>query len=127
MFRKSGKDVKTPISSLFVDLVSCNKQKTNVERTSPKPQSRTPVERQGQRVLSRGRTAREACGPCGVHRLLRQIWQTRRFDGAKRNQGREQSDTEYSIKLSLSEGAHSSNVLDSALDARHSLNVKARR
>jgi len=29
--------------------------------------------------------------------------------------------------LSLSEGAHSSNVLDSTLDARHSLNVQPRR
>lgn len=36
-------------------------------------------------------------------------------------------DKEYSIRLSLSEGAHSSNVLDSALDARHSLNVKQRK
>jgi len=49
------------------------------------------------------------------------------FELYERNQGREKSDTEYSIKLSLSEGAHSSNVLDSALDARHSLNVKTRR
>ncbi|KAH8105027.1 histidine phosphatase superfamily-domain-containing protein [Phellopilus nigrolimitatus] len=45
----------------------------------------------------------------------------------ERNGGREKSDKEYSIKLSLSEGAHSSNVLDSALDARHSLNVQPRR
>ncbi|KAG9104895.1 hypothetical protein FRC06_006720 [Ceratobasidium sp. 370] len=37
------------------------------------------------------------------------------------------SDKEYSIRLALSEGAHSSNVLDSALDARHSLNVKQKR
>jgi len=29
--------------------------------------------------------------------------------------------------LSISEGAHSSNVLDSALDARHALSVKPRR
>ncbi|KAB5592378.1 Cortical actin cytoskeleton protein [Ceratobasidium theobromae] len=36
-------------------------------------------------------------------------------------------DKEYSIRLSLSEGAHSSNVLDSALDARHSLNVKQKK
>ncbi|KAI0053618.1 cortical actin cytoskeleton protein asp1 [Auriscalpium vulgare] len=45
----------------------------------------------------------------------------------ERNHGRGKSDKEYSIKLSLSEGAHSSNVLDSALDARHSLNVQQRR
>ncbi|KAH8999059.1 cortical actin cytoskeleton protein asp1 [Lactarius akahatsu] len=45
----------------------------------------------------------------------------------ERNYGRSRSDKEYSIKLSLSEGAHSSNVLDSALDARHSLNVQQRR
>ncbi|KAF8320674.1 cortical actin cytoskeleton protein asp1 [Clavulina sp. PMI_390] len=49
------------------------------------------------------------------------------FELYERNGGRGQSDKEYSIKLSLSEGAHSSNVLDSALDARHSLNVKTRR
>ena len=51
----------------------------------------------------------------------------RRFELYERNHGRGKSDKEYSIKLSLSEGAHSSNVLDSALDARHSLNVQARR
>ncbi|KAH9938284.1 histidine phosphatase superfamily-domain-containing protein [Fomitopsis serialis] len=45
----------------------------------------------------------------------------------ERNHGRGKSDKEYSIRLSLSEGAHSSNVLDSALDARHSLNVQPRR
>ncbi|KAH9965885.1 histidine phosphatase superfamily-domain-containing protein [Russula dissimulans] len=45
----------------------------------------------------------------------------------ERNYGRGKSDKEYSIKISLSEGAHSSNVLDSALDARHSLNVQQRR
>ena len=49
------------------------------------------------------------------------------FELYERNGGREKSDKEYSIKLSLSEGAHSSNVLDSAVDARHSLNVTARR
>ncbi|KAF8591508.1 cortical actin cytoskeleton protein asp1 [Ramaria rubella] len=49
------------------------------------------------------------------------------FELYERNGGRGKSDKEYSIKLSLSEGAHSSNVLDSALDARHSLNVQARR
>ncbi|KAJ7904475.1 cortical actin cytoskeleton protein asp1 [Mycena olivaceomarginata] len=45
----------------------------------------------------------------------------------ERNHGRGKSDKEYSIRLSLSEGAHSSNVLDSTLDARHSLNVQARK
>ncbi|EJD01000.1 uncharacterized protein FOMMEDRAFT_125573 [Fomitiporia mediterranea MF3/22] len=49
------------------------------------------------------------------------------FELYERNGGREKSDKEYSIKLSLSEGAHSSNVLDSELDARHSLNVQPRR
>ena len=50
-----------------------------------------------------------------------------RFELYERNFGRGNSDKEYSIKLSLSEGAHSSNVLDSTLDARHSLNVQPRR
>ena len=50
-----------------------------------------------------------------------------RFELYERNHGRGKSDKEYSIKLSLSEGAHSSNVLDSTLDARHSLNVQPRR
>lgn len=49
------------------------------------------------------------------------------FELYERNFGRGNSDKEYSIKLSLSEGAHSSNVLDSTLDARHSLNVQPRR
>ncbi|KDQ64480.1 hypothetical protein JAAARDRAFT_28111 [Jaapia argillacea MUCL 33604] len=49
------------------------------------------------------------------------------FELYERNHGRAKTDKEYSIKLSLSEGAHSSNVLDSALDARHSLNVQPRR
>ncbi|KAF8839753.1 hypothetical protein BDN67DRAFT_904940 [Paxillus ammoniavirescens] len=49
------------------------------------------------------------------------------FELYERNFGRGNSDKEYSIKLSLSEGAHSSNVLDSALDVRHSLNVHSRR
>ncbi|KAF8897514.1 histidine phosphatase superfamily-domain-containing protein [Infundibulicybe gibba] len=49
------------------------------------------------------------------------------FELYERNYGRGKSDKEYSIKLSLSEGAHSSNVLDSTLDARHSLNVQPRR
>src|ERR1700729_304674 len=50
-----------------------------------------------------------------------------RFELYERNHGRGKSDKEYSIRLSLSEGAHSSNVLDSTLDARHSLNVQSRR
>ncbi|EIW76153.1 hypothetical protein CONPUDRAFT_110890 [Coniophora puteana RWD-64-598 SS2] len=49
------------------------------------------------------------------------------FELYERNHGRGNSDKEYSIKLSVSEGAHSSNVLDSTLDARHSLNVQPRR
>ncbi|GJE84165.1 histidine phosphatase superfamily-domain-containing protein [Phanerochaete sordida] len=49
------------------------------------------------------------------------------FELYERNHGRGKSDKEYSIRLSISEGAHSSNVLDSALDARHSLNVQPRR
>ncbi|KAF9462620.1 histidine phosphatase superfamily-domain-containing protein [Collybia nuda] len=49
------------------------------------------------------------------------------FELYERNHGRGKSDKEYSIRLSLSEGAHSSNVLDSTLDARHSLNVQPRR
>lgn len=49
------------------------------------------------------------------------------FELYERNKGRGKSDKEYSIKLSLSEGAHSSNVLDSTLDARHSLNVQSRK
>ncbi|TEB30249.1 hypothetical protein FA13DRAFT_1734082 [Coprinellus micaceus] len=49
------------------------------------------------------------------------------FELYERNHGRGKSDKEYSIKVSLSEGAHSSNVLDSTLDARHSLNVQPRR
>ncbi|KAF5388020.1 hypothetical protein D9615_000394 [Tricholomella constricta] len=49
------------------------------------------------------------------------------FELYERNHGRGKSDKEYSIRLSLSEGAHSSNVLDSTVDARHSLNVQPRR
>ncbi|KZT62250.1 hypothetical protein CALCODRAFT_514089 [Calocera cornea HHB12733] len=49
------------------------------------------------------------------------------FELYERNGGRGGTDKEYSIKLSLSEGAHSSNVLDSALDARHALNVQPRK
>ncbi|KAI4523191.1 hypothetical protein K523DRAFT_239570 [Schizophyllum commune Tattone D] len=49
------------------------------------------------------------------------------FELYERNHGRGKSDKEYSIKISLSEGAHSSNVLDSTLDARHSLNVMPKR
>ncbi|KIY49171.1 hypothetical protein FISHEDRAFT_65238 [Fistulina hepatica ATCC 64428] len=45
----------------------------------------------------------------------------------ERNHGRGKSDKEYSIRISLSEGAHSSNVLDSTLDARHSLNVQPKK
>jgi inositol hexakisphosphate/diphosphoinositol-pentakisphosphate kinase len=50
-----------------------------------------------------------------------------RFELYERNYGRGKSDKEYSIRVSVSEGAHSSNVLDSSLDARHSLNVQPRR
>ncbi|KAJ7276356.1 histidine phosphatase superfamily-domain-containing protein [Mycena haematopus] len=50
------------------------------------------------------------------------------FELYEQNHGRGNlSDKEYSIRLSLSEGAHSSNVLDSTLDARHALNVQARK
>jgi len=49
------------------------------------------------------------------------------FELYERNYGRGKSDKEYSIKLSVSEGAHSSNVLDSTLDARHALNVQSRK
>ena len=49
------------------------------------------------------------------------------FELYERNHGRGKTDKEYSIKLSLSEGAHSSNVLDSTLDSRHSVNVQPRR
>ncbi|TFK75929.1 hypothetical protein BDN72DRAFT_756639 [Pluteus cervinus] len=49
------------------------------------------------------------------------------FELYERNHGRGRTDKEYSIRLSLSEGAHSSNVLDSTLDARHSLNVQPKR
>ncbi|KAH7105455.1 histidine phosphatase superfamily-domain-containing protein [Auriculariales sp. MPI-PUGE-AT-0066] len=47
------------------------------------------------------------------------------FELYERNGGPDKSqDKEYTIKLSFSPGAHSSNVLDSSLDARHSLNVQ---
>ncbi|KAJ6515933.1 histidine phosphatase superfamily-domain-containing protein [Mycena sanguinolenta] len=49
------------------------------------------------------------------------------FELYEQNHGRGKSDKEYSIRLSVSEGAHSSNVLDSTLDARHALNVQARK
>ncbi|KAG8954007.1 hypothetical protein FRC04_000991 [Tulasnella sp. 424] len=49
------------------------------------------------------------------------------FELYERSGGHSKTDKEYSIRLSISEGAHSSNVLDSALDARHALNVKPRR
>lgn len=41
--------------------------------------------------------------------------------------GGEEEKKEYSIGISISEGAHSPAVLDSSVDARHSLNVQARR
>ncbi len=50
-----------------------------------------------------------------------------RFELYERGVGTSKSDKEFSIKLSLSEGAHSSNVLDSAIDARHALNVQGRK
>ena len=60
--------------------------------------------------------------------LLRMLKGFYRFELYERIGGRGgRSDKEYSIRLALSEGAHSSNVLDSALDARHSLNVKQKR
>ena len=69
--------------------------------------------------------------PVSPQRVLRSVITTKHhipsFELYERNHGRGKSDKEYSIKLSLSEGAHSSNVLDSALDARHSLNVQPRR
>jgi hypothetical protein len=65
------------------------------------------------------------CVLVGVEIQLTPI--TGSFELYERNHGRGKSDKEYSIKLSLSEGAHSSNVLDSTLDARHSLNVQPRR
>ncbi|CAG7850667.1 Inositol hexakisphosphate and diphosphoinositol-pentakisphosphate kinase; AltName: Full=Cortical actin cytoskeleton protein asp1; AltName: Full=InsP6 and PP-IP5 kinase [Serendipita indica DSM 11827] len=49
------------------------------------------------------------------------------FELYERGVGSSKSDKEFSIKLSLSEGAHSSNVLDSAIDARHALNVQGRK
>ncbi|KAG8817626.1 hypothetical protein FRC17_011142 [Serendipita sp. 399] len=50
-----------------------------------------------------------------------------RFELYERGIGTSKSDREFAIKLSLSEGAHSSNVLDSAIDARHALNVQGRK
>ncbi|KAG9014960.1 hypothetical protein FRB94_007032 [Tulasnella sp. JGI-2019a] len=49
------------------------------------------------------------------------------FELYERSGQHSKTDKEYSIRLSISEGAHSSNVLDSALDARHALSVKPRR
>ncbi|KAG8865267.1 hypothetical protein FRB96_000157 [Tulasnella sp. 330] len=49
------------------------------------------------------------------------------FELYERSGHHSKTDKEYSIRLSISEGAHSSNVLDSALDARHALSVKPRR
>ncbi|PVG00326.1 hypothetical protein CPB86DRAFT_805822 [Serendipita vermifera] len=49
------------------------------------------------------------------------------FELYERGIGSSKSDKEFAIRLSLSEGAHSSNVLDSAIDARHALNVQNRK
>jgi inositol-hexakisphosphate/diphosphoinositol-pentakisphosphate 1-kinase len=49
------------------------------------------------------------------------------YEREDRVAGANKSDKEFAIRLSLSEGAHSSNVLDSAIDARHALNVQARK
>ncbi|KAG8790965.1 hypothetical protein FRC16_000650 [Serendipita sp. 398] len=49
------------------------------------------------------------------------------FELYERGTATSKSDREFAIKLSLSEGAHSSNVLDSAIDARHALNVQGRK
>ena len=51
----------------------------------------------------------------------------RRFELYERGTGADKSDKEFAIRLALSEGAHSSNVLDSAIDARHALNVQGRK
>lgn len=73
-------------SPLYLSIKSvAAERKMKLEHTSPKPQSRTPAERRDQRALSRGHTAREACGPFGVHHQLRRIWQTGRYDDAKRS------------------------------------------
>ncbi|EOQ99136.1 Inositol hexakisphosphate and diphosphoinositol-pentakisphosphate kinase [Wallemia ichthyophaga EXF-994] len=45
----------------------------------------------------------------------------------ERSIGSAHREKEYSIRLALSGGAHTSNVLDSQLDAKHSLNVQPRR
>jgi hypothetical protein len=50
-----------------------------------------------------------------------------RFELYERGIGTSKSDKEFAIRLSLSEGAHSSNVLDSAIDAKHALNVQTRK
>ncbi|KAI0702858.1 histidine phosphatase superfamily-domain-containing protein [Cytidiella melzeri] len=62
--------------------------------------------------------------PIANRRIPELDYCVRAFELYERNHGRGRTDKEYSIRLSLSEGAHSSNVLDSALDARHSLNVQ---
>lgn len=49
------------------------------------------------------------------------------FELYERGTSTSKSDKEFAIRLSLSEGAHSSNVLDSAIDARHALNVQGRK
>jgi inositol-hexakisphosphate/diphosphoinositol-pentakisphosphate 1-kinase len=55
------------------------------------------------------------------------LTRTNRFELYERGTGSSKSDKEFAIRLSLSEGAHSSNVLDSAIDARHALNVQNRK
>ncbi|KAI0684852.1 histidine phosphatase superfamily-domain-containing protein [Cytidiella melzeri] len=65
--------------------------------------------------------------PIANRRIPELDYCVRAFELYERNHGRGRTDKEYSIRLSLSEGAHSSNVLDSALDARHSLNVQPRK
>jgi len=49
------------------------------------------------------------------------------FELYERGIGTSKSDKEFAIRLSLSEGAHSLNVLDSAIDAKHALNVQTRK
>lgn len=49
------------------------------------------------------------------------------FELYERTTGAADAKKEFSIGISISEGAHSPAVLDSSVDARHSLNVQARR
>jgi inositol hexakisphosphate/diphosphoinositol-pentakisphosphate kinase len=49
------------------------------------------------------------------------------FELYERTTGAVDAKKEFSIGISISEGAHSPAVLDSSVDARHSLNVQARR